>query len=67
VHAQNIKETARSINNKATESRYDEDNICKLPASKQGYIYIPFAAQDLVDQSLGVNLIRHLKGKNCTP
>ncbi|SEL49289.1 hypothetical protein SAMN04487787_1124 [Kosakonia sacchari] len=37
----------------------------KMP--KQGYLYIPFAAEDLVDQSLGLNLLRHLKGKRLYP
>jgi len=63
VYAPKRKETATAINTRTAHSRNGEANVCNPPASKQGYIYIPFAAQDLVDQSLGINLIRHLKGK----
>ncbi len=37
----------------------------KMP--KQGYLYIPFAAEDMIHQSLGLNLLRHLKGKELYP
>lgn len=36
-------------------------------ALKQGYLYIPFSANDLIDQGLGLNLLRHLKGKSLYP
>lgn len=67
MYAPKRTETATAINTRTADSRNAEANVCNPPASKQGYIYIPFAAQDLVDQSLGINLIRHLKGKSLYP
>lgn len=34
---------------------------------KQGYLYFPLSASDLIDQSIGLNLLRHLKGKALYP
>lgn len=38
-----------------------------LAPDKRGTIYAPFAAADLVDQSLGMNSVRHRKGKSLYP
>ncbi|WP_342320669.1 hypothetical protein AAEY27_11600 [Kosakonia sp. BYX6] len=35
--------------------------------NKSGYIYAPFVAPDLVEHSLGINVIRHTKGKQLYP
>ncbi|WP_455872395.1 hypothetical protein [Serratia proteamaculans] len=67
MYAQKRKETSIEMKNDVTDTRNDEANICNLLTAQQGYIYIPFAAPDLVDQSLGLNLHRHLKGKALYP
>lgn len=50
-----------------TGIRNNEANVYNSFTMHQGYLYIPFAAPDLVDQSLGLNLHRHLKGKTLYP
>lgn len=49
------------------EVPYQEVNTGHFPEAEQGYLFTPFAAPDLVDQSLGLNLLRHLKGKELYP
>ena len=67
MYAQQRKETPIEMKKDATDARNEEANVSNLLTSQRGYIYIPFAAPDLIDQSLGLNLLRHLKGKKLYP
>lgn len=49
-----------------TSSRQEESDE-NAQAGRQGYIYAPFVAPDLVEQSLGINVTRHTKGKKLYP
>jgi len=49
------------------KARYGAPPVMHSGFPKQGYLYIPFAAEDMIHQSLGLNLIRHLKGKSLYP